>query len=608
MRTEPAPAPTPAPIPTATTAPVAARARLLPIDGMSCASCVGRVEKALARVPGVTEARVNLATNQAQVKAAAEVSDAALVEAVERAGYAVPNAVTVWDIEGMSCASCVGRVEKALARVPGVTKAKVNLATNQARVSAIDRPGLGEDLVAAVKRGGYALRPHEDGPTGGAGAEPRGWAALTRWPPADGQQAALALALAAPLVLPMAGDLVGRHWMLSPAWQCLLASLVQFVFGARFYRAAWGAVRAGSANMDLLVALGTSAAWGLSVFTWWHSEDAMPALYFESAAVVVALVRLGKWMEARARHQTMAALRALDALRPAQARVRGADGVEALVDVRRLSLGDTVVVLPGERLPVDGQVLDGRSHLDESALTGEALPVAREPGDTVRGGTLNGEGRLVLRTTALGAQTQIGRIVQLVASAQAEKAPIQATVDQVAAVFVPAVLVIALLSLVGWWWAGAGLSAATLHAVSVLVIACPCALGLATPATLVVASGLAARRGILVRDAAALERLRQVQLIVWDKTGTLTRGQPRLMGQWPEDGPAGAALLHDAACLQATSAHPLARALSLASAAPLTGPDTGTCTGTDTGPDGRANAPQTAGAPATWPGAACRAG
>jgi Cu+-exporting ATPase len=318
----------------------------------------------------------------------------------------------------------------------------------------------------------------------------------------------------------------------------------------------------GSGNMDLLVALGTSAAFGLSLFGLFSNGpgDEMPALYFESAAVVITLVMLGKWLESRAKHRTLAALEALRALTPETARVIGPDGQESEVPIRRLRVGNRVVVRPGERIPVDGEIVEGRSQIDESLLTGESLPVAREPGEPVTGGAVNGEGRLVVRATALGAESTLARIVRLVENAQARKAPIQRRVDQISAVFVPVVVVIALITGTAWLMSGAGWNAAVIHAVAVLVIACPCALGLATPAALMVGTGVAARHGILIKDAEALELARRLDEVVFDKTGTLTEGRPEVeavigFGLDREH------VLDHAAALQAGSEHPLARAV-----------------------------------------------
>ncbi|MCB1983273.1 MAG: copper ion binding protein, partial [Rhodoferax sp.] len=387
----------------------------LPIAGMTCASCVRRVERALAAVPGVEGAEVNLATEAATVRAPAAIDPAALVAAVERAGFAVPESRTTLAIDGMTCASCVRRVERALAAVPGVREASVNLATNEAVVRQLGVADAAA-LVAAVERAGYGAQLRADDDSGAA-AERR-HRAESGWPVAAG------LLLAAPLVLPMLAEPFGAHWMLPPLWQFLLATPVQFGLGARFYRAGWHALRAGSGNMDLLVALGTSAAYGLSLYTWWSDAQGMPHLYFESAAVVIALVRLGKWLESRAKRQTLAALDGLRRLRPERVRVRIAQPDGTLHEVERalaeLRAGDEAVVRPGERIPADGIVVEGRTHVDESLLTGESLPVARESGQAVTGGALNGEGLIVLRATAVGAESQLARIVRLVESAQAK--------------------------------------------------------------------------------------------------------------------------------------------------------------------------------------------
>jgi Cu+-exporting ATPase len=529
----------------------------LPIDGMSCASCVGRVEAALATVPGVASVQVNLASETAAVEFAAGGDADALLAAVERAGYSVPHGEVELAIDGMSCATCTGRVERALLAVPGVLSATANLATSRSHVlhtaAAADLPA---QLRAAIKRAGYEARVL-GGDAVAAGA--------TRQTHDAGWRVVLAAALSAPLILPMAGELVGADWML-PAWlQFVLATPVQFWLGARFYRAGWKALRAGSGNMDLLVALGTSAAYGLSLVLWSRDPAGMPALYFESAAVIITLVLFGKWLESQAKRRTLDALQALRALRPERATIRR-EGAELSVPLAEVQVGDEVIVRPGERVPVDGLLIEGRSHFDESLLTGESLPVARERGERVTGGAINGEGRVVLRTSAIGTETTLARIVRMVESAQARKAPIQQTVDRVSAVFVPVVVAIAALTWLGWGLASGDWSAALVHAVSVLVIACPCALGLATPATLMVGTGLAAQRGILVRDAQALETMRQVRIVAFDKTGTLTEGKPRLRAFEAIAGGDRLAVLRDASALQSGSEHPLARAVMQAAA------------------------------------------
>jgi Cu+-exporting ATPase len=427
-------------------------------------------------------------------------------------------------IGGMTCASCVARVEKALKKVPGVFDASVNLATESARVrsaAALTR----EMLSAAVVGAGYEASWPSAEPEIASGPTPQELA-LQR----EQRHLVIAAVLSLPLVVPMLALPFGVHWML-PGWlQWALATPVQFWLGARFYRAAWGALKARSGNMDLLVAIGTSAAYGLSVFHLLQAarQHIAAPLYFEASAVVITLILFGKWLEGRARRQTTDAIRALQALRPATARVIR-DGVETELPIAAVRLGDSVRVLPGERIPVDARILEGNSHVDESLLTGESLPVSKEPGDLVTGGAVNGEGVLLLGTRAIGAETALARIIRLVEDAQARKAPIQRVVDRVSAVFVPVVIVLALLTLLGWGLGRGDWDQALLNAVAVLVIACPCALGLATPTAIMAGTGIAARAGILIKDAQALESAQGLRTVAFDKTGTLTLGVPALV-------------------------------------------------------------------------------
>ncbi|GAB2655518.1 heavy metal translocating P-type ATPase [Arenimonas aestuarii] len=538
------------------------------VTGMTCASCVGRVEKALAQVPGVQSASVNLATETATVATDGSTSAAALASAVEKAGYGVAIEEISMAILGMTCASCVGRVEKALGRVPGVQSASVNLATETARIQVL--PGTSrESLVDAIADAGYSIAAED--PQAASGVP--GDAAAPTTPQAkaadrERRHLIIAALLSLPLALPMLGMAFDAHWALPGWWQLALATPVQFWLGARFYKAAWKAIKARTGNMDLLVALGTSAGYGLSVyhllFTQPHHGE--PPLYFEASAVIITLILMGKWLEARAKRQTTDAIRALQALRPSVARVRHANGHEVEVPLSQVRVGDDVVVLPGERIPVDGEVLEGRSHADESLLSGESLPVAKEPGDKVTGGAVNAEGRLLVRTNAVGAETALSRIIRLVEDAQATKAPIQRIVDRVSAVFVPVVVAIAVATLLGWGFATHDWTAAMLNAVAVLVIACPCALGLATPTAIMAGTGVAARAGILIKDAEALETTRTLRTVAFDKTGTLTVGRPELAAAIAVDGDE-TALVMLAAALQQGSEHPLARAVLAAAKA-----------------------------------------
>jgi Cu+-exporting ATPase len=458
-------------------------------------------------------------------------------------------------IEGMTCASCASRVEKALQGVPGVVSAEVNLATERAEVT-FARGAVIASLLAAVTTAGYTATAVADTVDGSPAPSPQHTGA---W------RIGVAAALSLPLLLPMLGLAFGRHWMLDGWLQFALATPVQFWLGARFYIAGWKALRAGAGNMDLLVALGTSAAWGLSVWQLLaHGGAGMPHLYFEASAVVITLVLLGKWLETRAKRQTTEAIRALNALRPETARVRRG-GVDLDLPIGQVHLNDLVVIRPGERVPVDGEVVEGDSDVDESLITGESLPVAKHVGSAVTGGSVNSEGLLVVRTTAVGAESTLSRIVRMVESAQAKKAPIQRLVDRISAVFVPVVVGIAAITLLGWGMFGGSWEVAILNAVAVLVIACPCALGLATPTAIMAGTGVAARHGILIKDAEALEVAHSIAIVAFDKTGTLTEGKPELVALEAVDGDT-AALLAASAAIQAGSEHPLARAVMTAAA------------------------------------------
>jgi len=463
-------------------------------------------------------------------------------------------------IQGMSCASCVARVEKALNNVPQVQNASVSLATESALVEVQgDKDSLLPQLVAAVEKAGYKVPPEAL----------KGETVLSDQKEKELKKEFTILILSAlltlPLVIPMLAELAGLNWMLSPWWQWALATPVQFIFGARFYKAAYKAVRAKAGNMDLLVALGTSAAYGLSVFELLskreHLEHWMPHLYFESSAVIITLILLGKYLEARARMQTSAAIRALQALRPEEATVIR-KGQQKTIAVKNLVIGDIVIIKPGERIPADGEITEGASHIDESMLTGESLPVSKKAGAKVVGGSVNNDGLLQVRVTALGAESTLNKIIRLVETAQAVKAPVQRLVDRVSAVFVPVVIGIALMTILGWGFYSGDWQQAILNGIAVLVIACPCALGLATPASIMVGTGLGAKNGILIKDAEALEIAHSVTAVAFDKTGTLTVGKPRVASLVPNE-ISEKNLLSVAASLQQGSEHPLAKAVLL---------------------------------------------
>jgi Cu+-exporting ATPase len=552
----------------------------LPVRGMSCASCVSHVERALAAVPGVSQVAVNLATESATVSAR-DAGAAALVAAVERAGYEVPTRALLLQIGGMSCASCVGRVESALRAVPGVLQAEANLANGRVSVRSIDGIVSPGQLIKAVSAAGYTAHMQ----AGSAATDP-----VLEESKAARRNAALALAAAAPLAASMLPGALGStfEW---PAWmQWLLASFVQFYCARGMYRSSFHAIRALTGNMDTLVLVGSLAAYGLSLVLWLargHSQH----LYFESAAVLIALVLLGRALEAGARRKTAVAVRLLGQLRPDTARVVREHQVHE-VPLEEVRIGDVVLVRPGERIPVDGLVRSGQAWVDESMVTGESLPVQRRAGDKVIcGSTLTapafapsgatagkpaeaanaakaGEvsGELQVQTTAAGEATVLAAMVRLIEHAQAAKAPVQRLVDQVAAVFVPVVLALAALTLAGWLLDGSAFDPALLAAVSVLVIACPCALGLATPTAIIAGTGSAARLGILVRDAETMERARQIQVMALDKTGTMTLGKPRVARVLTVGTDADQAL-ELAGAVNSASTHPFAQAVREALAA-----------------------------------------
>jgi len=535
----------------------------LAISGMTCAGCAGRVERVLKEVPGVTDAAVNLATERASIDISQQDADiqTKLISAVEEAGFfahPLDTATTTRQpvklaISGMTCAGCAGRVERILKDVPGVEDASVNLATERA---SIDAPEAGSDvalqLISAVEEAGFsASLIDDDASSADAIVETSGTDrfALSRL--------ILSMALTLPFFAQMALMLTPWHFEMAPWLQFALATPVQFLAGSRFYRPAWYAAKAGSGNMDLLVVLGTLSTWGLSTYLLLNSAE--PVLYFEASAAVITLVLLGKWLESRAKNSSASAIKSLMALRPETA-LRRRKGVDSVISISAVRIGDIIVVKPGERIPVDGIISEGASHVDEALITGESLPVVKEAGSLVTGGAVNGEGLLIIETTAIGQDTTLSRIIHLVEEAQAGKAPVQRLVDQISRIFVPTIIVIAAFTFGGWMMAGVGFEGALINAVTVLVIACPCALGLATPTAIMVGTGVAARNGILIRDIEALETARQVSTVVFDKTGTLTEGKPEVSDLWAVSENT-TELLQLCASAQQGSEHPLAKAV-----------------------------------------------
>ena len=470
-------------------------------------------------------------------------------------------------ISGMTCASCVAHVEEALHKAPGVTEASVNLATEKAEVTLDEGAGAAPEavtqLVRAVVAAGYGARAVTDD------VFAREDAALQARDRREAQAVMAAALLTAPLLISMLLTSVGIEFMLPPWLQWALATPVQFVLGWRFYRAGFVALKNHSGNMDLLVALGTTAAYGLSTVQALRGPGGMQTLYYEASSVVITLVLLGKLLESRARRQAADAIHALQSLRPDTARLIDPGRpthFNRAIPTEHLLAGDRVLVMPGERIPSDGLIEEGESDVDESLLTGESEAITKRVGSRVTGGTVNGLGRLVVAVSASAAESTLARIIRLVASAQATKPPIQRQVDRVSAVFVPIVLGIALVTFLGNLWILGGIEPALINAVSVLVIACPCALGLATPVSILVGTGVAAKRGILIKDATALELAHAVTVVAFDKTGTLTEGKPELQSFQPVGNETAEAVLAAAAGLQSGSEHPLAKAvLALAS-------------------------------------------
>ncbi|MBP0446431.1 copper-translocating P-type ATPase [Roseomonas sp. SSH11] len=548
---------------------------------MHCAGCAGKVERALAALPNVTAAAVNLATRRATVEGEA-LNPTALRDAIARAGFASPTETTELAVEGMNCAACTGRVERALAALPGVEEAVVNLATRRATIRHAPGTPDRQAIEEAIRAAGYQPAPEaapEPAPRDHAGAAASDPAhARHAAPPEAGEEAGLrrdtllALALAAPLFLiEMGGHLLPalHHATAGTTWnlvQLALATAVILGPGRRFHAIGWPALFRGAPEMNSLVALGTAAAWAYSAAVTLAPglvPEEQRHVYFEAAAVITALVLLGRWLEARSRGRASAAIRRLLDLQPATARVER-DGVEQEIPATRLRAGDILRLRPGERIPTDAEIIEGESHLDESMVTGESLPVHRGPGERVIGGTVNGPGALRLRATAVGSATVLARITRLVEEAQGGKLPIQALADKVTRYFVPAVMAVAALTFAGWLLAGGGIAHALVAAVAVLIIACPCAMGLATPVAVMVGTGRGAELGVLFRRGAALQALQDVSTIAMDKTGTLTEGRPALTDLIPAPGFDEASLLPLIAAAESASEHPVAEAIRAA--------------------------------------------
>ncbi|MGP7733773.1 heavy metal translocating P-type ATPase [Oceanimonas smirnovii] len=548
-----------------------AELRLL-IEGMSCASCVSRVEKALGGVPGVRSVSVNLAANRAELVLDKGTAAGELAAAVNKAGYQCPTEQAELVIGGMSCASCTGRIEKVLSRLPGVLSARVNLAAERAYVEWLAGSQDISALTAAVEKAGFSAEAADDAPAADEGhGRERERHSLKR-----------SLIMAAVLTLPVFVLEMGAHfvpgmheWINATLGQALnwriqfvLASLVLFGPGLLFLKKGLPALLRGAPEMNSLVALGGLAAWGYSTVATFAGHW-LPAgsrqVYFEAAAVIVTLILLGRFLEARAKGRTGEAIEKLLGLQAPTARVERNGSTEE-VPLERVRVKDKVRVRPGERIPVDGTVVDGASWVDESMLTGEPDPVEKQKGSEVTGGTVNNKGSLLVEVTQVGKETRLSQIIRMVEQAQGAKLPIQALVDKVTGVFVPVVMTLSLLTFVLWWWLGPApaLSFALVNAVAVLIIACPCAMGLATPTSIMVGTGRAAELGVLFRKGEALQALRGVKVIAFDKTGTLTEGKPELTDLQVSDGLDKDTVLAQIAAVEQRSEHPIAEALLMA--------------------------------------------
>ena len=525
----------------------------LPIEGMTCAACAARIEKQLNKLPGVSAA-VNFASERAHVEFDAGVVDELqLVETIEKAGFKVPPQSLDLAISGMTCAACATRIEAVLNKLPGV-EANVNFASEKASIRFLPGQADAAGLIAAVRRTGYEAR---ESTSNSRAAEKARKAAAYK---AELKRFWISVVLTTPLVAQMGAMFSGSHEDMLPRWlQFALATPVQFWIGWRFYVGAYHALRGGAGNMDVLVALGTSMAWAFSTVVTaagLHHQH----VYFEASAAVITLVLMGKLLEARAKAKTSAAIEALIRLQPQTARVLR-DGVLVEVAVDSLNPGDIFIVRPGESVPVDGEVVEGASSVNEAMLTGESLPVAKSVGGKVYAATVNGDGLLNCRATGVGSHTLLAGIIRMVEQAQGSKAPVQRLADRISAIFVPVVTAIALVAFAAWWFFSGDFTNALVNAVAVLVIACPCALGLATPTAIMVGTGRGAAAGILVKNAEALELAQKVKVLVVDKTGTLTQGKPEVTDLVPAGDIDGTELLRAAASLEQGASHPLAEAI-----------------------------------------------
>ncbi|MDH3977424.1 MAG: heavy metal translocating P-type ATPase [Gammaproteobacteria bacterium] len=532
----------------------------LPIAGMTCGACATRLEKTLARVTGIQTAGVNFAVERADISFDPSIVNIeTITQAISNTGFSVPDEHYSFGVSGMTCSACSTRLEKSLSSIPGVLSAHVNLALERAGIETAAGSVKIDTLAQAVRNAGF--KPILGTGMSQADTDQMRQVQQTRQLAHEKRIMLISVALSAPLVLHMILLFMGVEFSHPPVLELLLATIIQFVIGARFYKAAYNALRGGSANMDVLVVLGTTSAY---LYSWYLLVTLGPLapgkLYFEASAVIITLVLVGKYMEARAKRGTTAAIRQLMDLRPETARVRQTDNTEIQKPIAEVIPGDFVIVKPGERIPVDGVVVRGESEVDEALITGESIPVTKSVDDRVTGGAINGTGLLEVKTTEVGQDSTLARIIHLVENAQAGKAPVQRLVDRISAIFVPIVIVIAALTFASWYLSTGVFESALIAAVSVLVIACPCALGLATPTAIMTGTGAAARAGILIKDVESLERAHRLNAIIFDKTGTLTEGRPSVTQIHAIQG-SEIDILQTAAMVQQGSEHPLAKAM-----------------------------------------------
>ncbi len=522
------------------------------VVGMTCAACSARIEKSLNKLEGVTSANVNLLANKATVEFdSAATNKDMIVKTIEKTGYEVPLARETLLVEGMTCAACSARVEKMLGKVEGVVKVNVNLSTNKAIVDFPSGVVETSALIAAVEKAGYKAQVQRESDVDKEKQmrEKEIKSLKTSF--------IISLILTAPLVAAMFFHMAGQTNILTNGYfQWALATPVQFIIGYRFYRGAYHSVRGGGANMDVLIVLGTSAAYFYSIY---NLINMVHEYYFEASAVIITLIVLGKLFEAIAKGKTSEAIKKLMGLQPKTARVIRND-TEMDIDIDDLLVGDIIVVRPGEKVPVDGIIVEGSSALDESMITGESIPVDKKEGDQVIGATINKFGAFKFKATKIGKDTVLSQIIRLVEDAQGSKAPVQKLADKISGIFVPTVLVIALVTFLIFYFLG-DFNTGLINAVAILVIACPCALGLATPTAIMVGTGKGAENGILIKSGEHLEMAHKMDAIIFDKTGTITKGEPEVTDVEAVNGFDENELLRIAGSVEKTSEHPLGQAI-----------------------------------------------